>query len=228
MALSARGPKLAGCCPASDRRRLASPGIFRPRPDCSGRDPDRPRDMFLAWVPARTLTSLFRPCMSVIVQTKGFERDMHSRDHVRHRPVPVTWPLDRLAADWEQIPARWLALHAPQAPVLPAEPRWPPPLRPARATFAHPPRSIPSRLARNVRDPSGSGSAASMAWGSRVGKRLVGGGKHRIFVIFRPERGMKKQDCPASHFYAPRACAGTRQILCQFFRAARTTGPNAH
>ncbi len=159
------------------RSRLIHLPLFRAlRPDCSGRDPDRPRDMLLARVPARTLIAC-SGCMYVVVQMKTFERDMQSRNHVRHRPGPAQTPLTRLSAGVEQKsrPGGWLCTIRVAADRPPAEPRWPPPLRPARATFARPARSIPSHLHRNVRDPSGSGSGASMAWGWRVWKRCGGG-----------------------------------------------------
>ena len=100
VALIARGPERAGCCPASDRRRLAGhgaglspaplqgppPGLPRPRSGQtaghasgvgSGTDPGRP-------FPAR---------------------------HVRHRPGPVTRPSPALSGGHGTTPARWLAFH---------------------------------------------------------------------------------------------------------------------
>ena len=52
-----------------------------------------------------------------------------------------------------------------ETPMPPAEPRWPPPPEASRATSARPAPGIPSRLARNVRDPSGSGSAGNYGMG---------------------------------------------------------------
>ncbi|AKI03046.1 hypothetical protein IMCC20628_04373 [Hoeflea sp. IMCC20628] len=81
---------------ASDRRCLAPPGVY-PRPDCSGRDQDRPRE----WVwrgPARTLR---RPLPA---------------SHVRHRPAPVSAPR-HLPCGWHGTtrPGGWLCTVDPTA-----------------------------------------------------------------------------------------------------------------
>ena len=97
--------------------------------------------------------------------------------HVRHRSGPVTRPSPAFSGGRGTTPARWLAFHRPPrgltrlGPMPPAEPPWPPPPETSRATSARPAPDIPSRLHRNVRDPSGSGSGASMAWRWRVWKR---------------------------------------------------------
>lgn len=68
--------------------------LFRAlRPGCPGRGPDRPRDMRLAWVPARTLAGRFRPAMSAT------------------GPARSTRPSPALRADAKRDPTRWLAFH---------------------------------------------------------------------------------------------------------------------
>jgi len=84
---------------------------------------------------------------------------------------PGDTPLARLSAGAEQDPGPVAGFPparlgtCPAKPVLPAEPRWPPPPEACRATSAHPAPGIPSRLHRNVRDPSGSGSAGDYGMG---------------------------------------------------------------
>ncbi len=140
---------------ASDRRRLAPAGVY-PRPDCSGRDQDRSR----AWFWQGSGTDPAAP---------------HPARHVRHRPGPVSVFLGRLSAGMERNPARRLTLHGPPERAPPAS---------GTPMASASPRCLPhvttnperpsSHLNRSVRDPSGSGSARSMAWVWRVWKKRGG------------------------------------------------------
>ena len=71
-------------------------------------------------------------------------------------------------------PGGWLCTPLPKEDRPPAEPRWSPPPLTRCPTLGHHLRGIHSRVHRNVRDPSGSGSAASMTWGWKGWKRLGG------------------------------------------------------
>jgi len=137
---------------ASDRRRLAPPGVY-PRPDCSGRDQDRPREWFS--------------------QGSGTDPDApHPARHVRHRPGPASAPRTQ-PFDWaRRNPARWLALHGPpeRAPPASGTPMASTSSRCLPHVTANPERPS-SRLVQHVRDPSGSGSAGIMAWGMTVGTK---------------------------------------------------------
>jgi len=92
--------------------------------------------------------------MCVIVQMNPFERDMH-RATADCEVVPV--------AGWT-VPSSRSAKSASGATLVPASPR-----RPPHVTVGL--KGLSSRLARSVRDPSGSGSGMSVAWRWRVGKR---------------------------------------------------------
>ncbi len=83
--------------PCRPRSRLIHLPLFRAlRPDCSGRGPDRPRNLRLAGVPARTLAA--RRCLCVSPRNHGGD-GTYPANHVRHRPVPAPAPRSRLAAD---------------------------------------------------------------------------------------------------------------------------------
>jgi len=95
---------------ASDRRRLARPGVAYPpgpRPDCSGRESGQTAGVVLD-VPARTLTRRTGPVMSATGPDRMF----------------------RFRRRWRRLengcrPGGWLCTVEPDRP--PAEPRWPPP-----------------------------------------------------------------------------------------------------
>ena len=174
VAQHARGPKLAGCCSAVDRRWPASrKGCYRPARVAPARDRNRPREMLLALAPARTLTdrpaalcvgTLCRPCppqarSGLIPQRphlRGLQRESRPGGWRGHLAVP---------------PWLW---GEPRNRTPPAEPRWLPPPPARRRTLGPWTGGIPFRLARNVRDPSGSGSTGIMAWGCE-GVEKVGG-----------------------------------------------------
>lgn len=86
-----------------------------------------------------------------------FERDMH-RAAADCEVVPV--------AGWT-VPSSRSAKSASGATLVPASPR-----RPPQVTAGL--KGPSSRLARSVRDPSGSGSGMSVAWMREVGKRSGG------------------------------------------------------
>ena len=137
-----------------------SPGLLRLRPGQaagdavgagSGTDPDR-----WAMPPAlppkpRVRWNTSSQIMSATGPARWFRPHPHDR-WLGTQPGPVAGF------------ARRSGEHRP-----PAEPRWLPPPRPVRPTSGRPVRGIPSRLARNVRDPSGSGSKPSMTWAWRMG-----------------------------------------------------------
>jgi hypothetical protein len=116
--------------------------------------------------------------------------------HVRHRPGPVTRPSPAFSGWQETTPTRWLAFHR-----LPRDlPLWAGPAsnrcrqrnpdglrlpKPRRATSARPAPGIPSRLARNVRDPSGSGSASEYGMGVE-GVEKVGWGQSLLTILNNP------------------------------------------
>ncbi len=158
MALTARGPELAGWRPhptgvslANTRSWLPHLPLFRAlRPGCPGRGLDRPRELLWARVPARTLAQNTR--------------------HVRHRPAPLSRaPPACRRLERDPGPVAGFARHSQKSAARQRNRvghRLP---RKATLTFARPAGGIPSHLARNVRDPSGSGSAPSLAQAGKPG-----------------------------------------------------------
>ena len=166
VALSARGPEVAGCCPASDRRRLAGHGAGLSACPSSGPS-------------ARVAPAAIRTDRGTCVW-RGFRHgpwQAASGPPCPPQARPGDTPLARPFGLARNEPGPVAGFPpaprglAPRKPVLPAEPRWPPPPEACRATSARPAPGIPSHLHRNVRDPSGSGSAGIMAWGWRVWKK---------------------------------------------------------
>ncbi|AKI02697.1 hypothetical protein IMCC20628_04018 [Hoeflea sp. IMCC20628] len=145
-------PEFRRMMSASDRRHLAFPGVAYPpgpRPDCSGHDQDRSREMVFV------VRHVFRV----------------KRPKIRHRPVPVSHPQSRLP--WGKAwmldrPGGWLGPYgepaASGATMVTAS------LRMLPHVTAKPER-YPSHLNRSVRDPSGSGSTVMMSRVRRVWKR---------------------------------------------------------
>jgi len=173
VAPTARGPKLAGCCPHPTGDDLRHVRVAYPPAPLQGPSPGllRPRS-------GQTAGDAFgRGSGTSLARNSG---------QARHRPVSALARHARLNAAGSQ-PAhhRWLAGkiiprgeqdHPRGSKNPPAEPRWQPPPLIRCPTLGQRLRGIPSHLARTVRDPSGSGSAASMTWGWRVWKRLWGSG----------------------------------------------------
>jgi len=136
------------------------PLVRAPHPGCPGRDPDRSREMLLAAVPARAL-----PKIPDKPATGPFQRWPGTPAVTRQAPGR------RITGGWLEKSSLGVnrVTRGPKNP--PAEPRWQPPPLTRRPTLGHRLRGIPSHLNRTVRDPSGSGSAASMTWGWRVWKK---------------------------------------------------------
>jgi hypothetical protein len=120
-----------------------------PCPDCSGLGPDRPRKLRLA--------------------RSGTDAVECSTCPPQARPGPAA--LARMCHGVRPAlrPGGWLCTAVPEETAARQRSRdGNPPPRSRRATSARRLRGIPSRLHRNVRDPSGSWSEAIMAWGWRV------------------------------------------------------------
>ena len=158
------------------------PLVRAPHPGCPGHDPDRPREMLLARVPARTLMRC-QQCLPVCVrETTGAGCIQHTMSATG--PVRCLRASPALRQAWSEIrPGGWLCTPLPREDRPPAEPRWPPPPLTRRTTFGHKIRGIPSRLHRNVRDPSGSGSAGEYGMGVEGGEK--NGGRRELSIPVR-------------------------------------------
>lgn len=155
VAQHARGPKLAGCCSAADRRWPASrKGCCRPARVAPARGRNRPREMLLALAPARTLTD--RPaalCVGAVLPamsaTGPFRSDPAAPSFARAatgKPARwLAWPLGRVALALGRTPKPDAASGTAMAA---ASPRPPPHVRALDRGHSLPPGSKRSRSIR--------------------------------------------------------------------------------
>lgn len=157
-------PGIRRAVSSPDRRRLAVPGLLPP---------------------ARIAPAAARTGRGSCVW-HGPARTLLNAQHVRHRPGPVAPPSPACVTGSDRR-------SGPVAGFARRSLRKPPPASGAVMAIrlpAHaaprphgPSRGIPSRLHRNVRDPSGSGSEAIMAWGWRVWMKWGDVGGYRGIVV---------------------------------------------